>query len=383
MPLVSVIMPVYNSEKYVEEAIHSVFQQTYTRIELIVINDGSTDKSAEIIQQSLLNTPPGMETFIYHQKNQGPSVARNLGIGKSKGRYIAFLDADDLYEKNKIKHQIEVFKNNPNIDVVYNDVKIINSEGAYINFMKAIGKFSTKENLLANMIFRQLIPAPASMMLRRHCFNIVMYNPEIIHSEDYDFTLRVAQNFNLEYVCGHEYICRRHASNLSNNIEAQQNSEKKIIQNLGIKYIERILEGTTYEHVARELLFAKIMIKIDELDYAEEILMNLNKKVKQPLLSFYLGNIAFIKKELEIALIFFIETVELDNKRAEAFNNLGCTYRLLKNEQAAIENFTKAIYIKADYLDAQKNLLESDALYFTKRELREELLTYLSPFLKV
>ena len=106
--LVSVIIPVYNSEKYVEKAICSVIRQAYGNIEIIVIDDGSTDRSSEIIKKLI-----SQNSFIrYYQmeKNSGVAIARNTGIALAKGRYIAFLDSDDMWVPGKLKVQMKLFE---------------------------------------------------------------------------------------------------------------------------------------------------------------------------------------------------------------------------------------------------------------------------------
>ena len=98
--LVSVIIPVYNGENYLSQAIDSVIDQTYSPIELIIVDDGSTDKSKEIASSySQVN-------YVY-QENQGVAIARNTGIFKSQGEYIAFLDQDDIWTANKLKLQVD------------------------------------------------------------------------------------------------------------------------------------------------------------------------------------------------------------------------------------------------------------------------------------
>ena len=114
--LVSVIMPVFNGEKYLREAIESVLAQTYKHTEIIVIDDGSTDGSARIAK----HYGPAVKYFF--QPNSGISAALNRGIELAGGSFFAFLDADDLWEKNKLMQQMEVLADNPDIDIVFGRV---------------------------------------------------------------------------------------------------------------------------------------------------------------------------------------------------------------------------------------------------------------------
>jgi glycosyltransferase involved in cell wall biosynthesis len=116
-PLISVIIPVYNAERYLAEAVESVLAQTYRPLEVIVIDDGSTDSSAAIIKKYAL-----LVTYFY-QPNAGSSAARNRGVRFSKGEYLAFLDADDLWVEDKLELQMRAFQQNPQTEAVFCHVR--------------------------------------------------------------------------------------------------------------------------------------------------------------------------------------------------------------------------------------------------------------------
>lgn len=115
-PLVSVIIPVYNAELYVAEAIESVLAQNYNSIEVITVDDGSTDDSEAVIKQF-----PSIS--YYFQSNAGISAARNLGIERAQGNFLAFLDADDIWVEDKLNLQLTAFEENPTLDIVFGHVK--------------------------------------------------------------------------------------------------------------------------------------------------------------------------------------------------------------------------------------------------------------------
>lgn len=116
-PLVSVIIPVLNGEKYLREAIESVLGQTYSSIEVIVVDDGSTDSSAGIAK----SFAPQVR-YIY-KTNGGISSALNRGVELSRGSFLAFLDADDLWKEDKLMCQMAAFDDNPDADIVFGQVK--------------------------------------------------------------------------------------------------------------------------------------------------------------------------------------------------------------------------------------------------------------------
>ena len=104
--LVSVVIPLYNAEKYIEETMQSILDQTYKNIEIVIVDDGSKDQSPSIVK-ILLKIPRSSK--IRSSKNQGVSVARNTGIENASGEYIAFLDSDDLWHPTKIEKQVKVY----------------------------------------------------------------------------------------------------------------------------------------------------------------------------------------------------------------------------------------------------------------------------------
>jgi len=119
--LVSVIIPVYNGERYLAEAIESVLSQTYRPIEIIVVDDGSTDISADIVRR--FSAP----VRYYYQIRSGVGAARNRGVELARGSFIAFLDADDLWVVDKLTLQMTVFNANPELDMVFGKVKQFHS----------------------------------------------------------------------------------------------------------------------------------------------------------------------------------------------------------------------------------------------------------------
>src|SRR3989304_3254714 len=117
-PLISVVIIFLNAEKFIKEAIESVFTQTYDNWELLLVDDGSTDKSTQVAK-SYANQHRGKVHYLEHDGhiNRGMSASRNLGIRKSKGTYIAFLDADDVWFPNKLEEQLKILLSYPEVSL--------------------------------------------------------------------------------------------------------------------------------------------------------------------------------------------------------------------------------------------------------------------------
>lgn len=131
--LVSVVVPFYNAEKFLDTAIQSVLNQTYPNWELLLVNDGSTDDSVAIATKYVDNKKIFLLTHA-NSENKGVSMSRALAIGISKGDFISFLDADDYYEANKIEKQLDVFRENPSVVLVHSSANCINDSEKQINF---------------------------------------------------------------------------------------------------------------------------------------------------------------------------------------------------------------------------------------------------------
>ncbi len=130
--LVSIIMPSYNSEKYIAESIQSVIEQTYENWELLIVDDGSNDDSKQIIRKFMEHNKRIKLINLY--RNYGPAIARNIGISEAKGRYIAFLDSDDIWLSYKLEKQLK-FMNKNKVALCYSSYYLINEKS------KITGKF--------------------------------------------------------------------------------------------------------------------------------------------------------------------------------------------------------------------------------------------------
>lgn len=159
--VVSVIIPVYNCEIFIAETIETALSQTYQEIEIILVDDCSKDKSAEIIKGYKLLYP---DKIFYHrqEKNMGVAVARNTALKMAKGRFVAFLDSDDLWYPNKIEKQIELMNKN-NVAICYTAIEMIDEGG---NQLK--GKRNVKEKIDYKFLLKNTMIATSSVLIDRN-----------------------------------------------------------------------------------------------------------------------------------------------------------------------------------------------------------------------
>lgn len=199
MPKVSVVIPAYNCERFISDAIESILRQSYKDYEIVIVDDGSTDKTAEIIKQY------NNEKIKYiYQTNGGPAKARNTGIFNSKGEYIAFLDQDDAWLTNKLKLQVEVLENNNRVGLVYTDIYIVRDDVFNNSTLKFRRSFQIRPpqrgKVLKDLFLENFIPT-SSVMVHRECFEkIGMFDLSLPPIEDYDRWLRISAQYDIDYI---------------------------------------------------------------------------------------------------------------------------------------------------------------------------------------
>ena len=186
-PAVSVIMPVYNADKFLNQAIHSILNQTFTDLEFIIINDGSEDKSKEIIK----GYQDSRIIYLENTRNEGLVPSLNKGISAAKGKYIARMDADDIALESRLQMQIDFFEQNPKALVLATPVKLINEHN------EDIGSWSHDIQHILPESIRNFLPvnnciAHPTVMIKADLLKKYKYNHSQKLSEDYDLWLRLS-----------------------------------------------------------------------------------------------------------------------------------------------------------------------------------------------
>ena len=197
-PLVSVIIPNYNHARFVGDAIQSVLDQTYKNYEIIVVDDGSTDNSREVISQF------GDKVQCIHQKNAGLSAARNTGIKASKGSLIGVLDADDMYGPMFLETLVGELQANPSADGVYCGYQFVDEKNSLLPQIenRPVASDELHTALLDGNFF-----VPESIFLRRHVYDAVgLFDEALRACEDWDVWLRATKKFKI--IHSHEILTR-------------------------------------------------------------------------------------------------------------------------------------------------------------------------------
>jgi glycosyltransferase involved in cell wall biosynthesis len=205
----------YNSELTIVETLNSVFNQKYENLEIIIINDGSTDDSKSKVEDTIqrFNTK---DIKLINQDNLGVSVARNRGIIEAKGEYIAFLDSDDVWLKNKLSTQIKLMNK-------YKDIHLLGTLLTSDTNKKSIGRI--KDISFISLLFKNYFMTP-TVVVKKEVFEKVGYfKSDKRYSEDYDLWLRIAERFRTSIYMGRLATLSVENNGLSSNLIKMQKGE--------------------------------------------------------------------------------------------------------------------------------------------------------------
>lgn len=192
-PVISVITPTYNRADFLPEAVRSVLDQTFKDFELLIVDDGSTDNTPEVLEPFLKD---GRVLYEF-QQNQGQSAARNRALAKARGQFICFLDSDNAWLPNKLEHQLEAFDQHPEVDIVYGDIVTIDEEGRELS-RKNMRRYSGH---IASHMLKDNFVSMNTTMARRYCFDEMggMSGKRRV-ADDYDLWLRFSAKYRFLYL---------------------------------------------------------------------------------------------------------------------------------------------------------------------------------------
>jgi glycosyltransferase involved in cell wall biosynthesis len=191
---VSVIIPTYNRKNMIGDAIQSVLNQTHRNFEIIIIDDASDDNTEEVVK----SFNDVRIKYILHKENKGGSAARNTGIKKARGKFIAFLDSDDWWHPKKLELQLlKMQTSRINPDLVYTGIKQVNNDGELIK--EILPKF--RGNILNELLNQNVVGTTSSVCLKKEIFgNIGLFDENLPSRQDIDFWIRAAGKYTFDYV---------------------------------------------------------------------------------------------------------------------------------------------------------------------------------------
>lgn len=225
MPEISVVIPTFNMARFVGEAVRSVLDQTFADFEVLVVDDGSTDNTREVI--AAIDDP---RVRYLHQENRGLAGARNAGIEAARGSFIAFLDADDLWLPDKLARQRQLFADRPWVGLVYT--------GAYV--MEGGQVFACHRGRYRGHVVRELLTVDnivvgsgSAAMVRRECFDRVgLFDESLSACEDWDMWLRIAARYPFDFVEQPLVKLRTHAGGMQRQAERMHRATRALFDKI-------------------------------------------------------------------------------------------------------------------------------------------------------
>ena len=247
-PTVSIIIPTYNRRQSIGRSVRSVLNQTYQDFELIIVDDGSTDNTKELVA----DFNDERIRYVRHEENKGEAAARNTGIKAARCDYIAYQDSDDEWLPEKLARQIELLENaSPEVGVIYTGFwKAENHKRTYVPFSWVSQKNGDihKELLKGNFIGSPVV------LIKKECFNKVgLFDERLRNLVDWEMWLRISKYYHFKYIDEPLVIAHYHSDNVSSNHHAF------------IEALELVLEKYSDEFASDKKLLAKHYIDIGNL----------------------------------------------------------------------------------------------------------------------
>ena len=254
-PLVSVVIPAFDAEAFIAEAVESVLAQTYSSVECIVVDDGSSDGTSEAVGRF------GTRVRLVQQANEGVSKARNAGASVARGDFLAFLDADDVWLPTRLSRQVAVIGES-SVSVVVCAAKVVDRHLKEQATLRLDPVIPSRETMLLQQ--GSLVSCSSNMLITRACFDSVQgFDERMSMSADWDLLLRLIERGRLGYIDEPLVLYRRHEGNMSRNVAAM---EKDML----LAY-EGAFARTPELHRIRKKAYARLhrMLAGSYLDYGE------------------------------------------------------------------------------------------------------------------
>jgi glycosyltransferase involved in cell wall biosynthesis len=224
IPRVSVVIPTYNYARYVPEAVDSVLAQSFEELEVIVVDDGSTDKTAEILRSF------GEQIRNIRQEHCGLSAARNTGIRAARGQYVAFLDSDDLWLPEKVSLQIARLDAEPEVGLVYCETLLFDDSAPATLILHSYWASHPSGRILPWLVRQNVIPSPTPIVRRELFERVGLFDETLRACEDWDMWIRIGRVCEIAYVNRVLAKYRRHQENMSLDSERLMTNGLRVLE---------------------------------------------------------------------------------------------------------------------------------------------------------
>lgn len=221
-PLVSVVIATYNMGQYISQAIDSVLLQTWQNIEVIIVDDGSSDSTPDVMK----NYSQDSRVIYIRNENQGQPKAKNCGIKQARGEFIAFCDADDFWEVNKLEVQMPLFAN-PKVGIVYSDISNIDEKNQ--RYQRPANEVRHSGQVTEQLLLENFVPFGTAVIRSACVTKCGMFDEQFRMGIDWDLWLRYSLDWEFSYTPERTYVYRVWSGQMSNNYRGRYDHAAKIL----------------------------------------------------------------------------------------------------------------------------------------------------------
>lgn len=252
MPLISVVIPVYNGEKTIRETLESLLNQTFTDFEALVINDGSQDATLDVVASF---KDSRIKVFSY--PNSGPSASRNRGIALASGEYISFLDADDLWTSDKLEAQLQALQAYPEAALAYSWTDFINESN---QFLRRGSYINVTGDVYKHLLLTDFLENGSNPLVRKQALvEVGEFDESLTHGEDWDMWLRLAARYHFVAVPSAQILYRVYASSSSANVPKMETGSLSVLNRAfshapSLEYLKPVCLANLYKYLTFKIL---------------------------------------------------------------------------------------------------------------------------------
>lgn len=376
---ISIVMPFYNNEAYIKEAIESITKITYPLLEIILVDDGSKDRSREIVEPFALRD--SRIKLITHKENLGAPRAQKTGIRESKGDIIVIAAADDITNLNRVEEIVKVFQEDINVGIVISDAIIIDSNSIVTEKYYSVAPKITNDTIVLNQLKRNYCLG-ATMAIRRNS-DILLKENMLNLIDDYQISLEYILNGYDIYIINKPLIKYRiHDNNLSNNHHTLYNNTISVLKEYDLESFQKTLidKGFNLNEIYLALAIFELFRQNPSSSYnlLEKVNIDFLSKQSQFEYYFYLGVIYYKNEVLDKSFKCFIHANKLNQNEPTILNNLACLYYVNNQKEKSIRLIKESLKQFPDYVDAQRNynnmLMDKVELKVTERILAKNII---------
>lgn len=380
---ISVVIPLYNAEKYIVETLESIINQTYPVDEILVVDDCGPDRSAEIVKEYSKQHPS--VRLIQQPHNQGGSAARNRGLQEASNEWVLMMDADDTIHPNLLKYQLEQLAEYAGVEpapvCVHPAYVQTDANGNILPNSEYRGQQLPFNETFGSLLVRNYIITPSGLLLNRGAaLEIGGYRTNFFVSEDAEFILRLSRKGTFVYFDKPYVYFRRHPTSITSDLKKASNAGKAILEVYSIDEIREAIFNRSFDDQKNLLDFITLLYQYQLFDEGFRYLADITDEEYQQSKLFYQA-LYYIENNQEIEASCYLDQVLiLNDSHGAALNNRAVIYAKNNDSKKACELLKSAIILFPGYMDATDNLQAvkkgTREYRFTKRELRKNLLRY-------